>query len=208
MLEITEIFHSLQGEGPFSGRPAVFLRLSGCVEPLCPWCDTMYSCAPGQPMKIDDIYDSLISFNTNLIVITGGEPFLQWNNGLARLERRLIDGSHLVQYETSGKIEIPADTGGFTVCSPKYIEKTWHFDTNNLSRVQAFKFVADGDFDTIKLFIDSHCISADHTFIMPKGVTQQAQLEKFQQSWEFCVANGFNFSPRLHVLAFNNKRGI
>ncbi|MGB4110545.1 MAG: 7-carboxy-7-deazaguanine synthase QueE, partial [Desulfomonilia bacterium] len=40
---ISEIFSSLQGEGPWTGLPAVFIRLAGCVEPLCPWCDTSHA---------------------------------------------------------------------------------------------------------------------------------------------------------------------
>lgn len=208
MLEITEIFHSLQGEGPFSGQPAVFVRLSGCIEPLCPWCDTMYACDTGYSMSLDAIYDKIANFDTRLIVITGGEPFLQWNDGLLQLERRLLHQGYRVQYETSGKIEIPVETKGFSVCSPKFLGSRWIFDEINLTRAQVFKFVADNDFDVIHAFIQRHDISPERVFMMPKGISREEQLNKLQDTWNFCVENGFHFSPRLHVLTFSNKRGV
>src|SRR5574340_79297 len=39
MLLINEIFHSIQGEGPWSGHPSIFIRFSGC-NLSCSFCDT------------------------------------------------------------------------------------------------------------------------------------------------------------------------
>lgn len=208
MLEVAEIFHSLQGEGPFSGQPAVFVRLSGCIEPLCPWCDTMYACGKGQSMSLDAICARIASFVTKLIVITGGEPFLQWHDGLKQLEERLLSQEYRLQYETSGKIAIPVGTNGFAVCSPKFLDNRWLFDEINLKRAQVFKFIVDNDFDMIKAFIKRHDICPEQVFMMPKGISREEQLSKFQDTWNFCVENGFQFSPRLHVLTFNNIRGV
>jgi 7-carboxy-7-deazaguanine synthase len=208
VLEISEIFHSLQGEGPFSGQPAVFVRLSGCIEPLCPWCDTMYACGAGTPMSLDAVQRRIESFNTRLIVITGGEPFLQWHDGLKDLEKRLLDQEYLVQYETGGKMTIPADAKGFSVCSPKFLEGSWMFEKINLVRARVFKFVVDNDLENIHEFIRRYKIAPNSVYIMPKGSNREEQLDKFEESWKFCVENGFNFSPRLHVLTFNNKRGV
>ena len=39
---ISEIFHSIQGEGELTGVPSVFVRTSGC-NLRCAWCDTPYA---------------------------------------------------------------------------------------------------------------------------------------------------------------------
>lgn len=39
---VSEMFASIQGEGPFTGRPSVFLRLGLC-NLSCAWCDTPYT---------------------------------------------------------------------------------------------------------------------------------------------------------------------
>jgi len=79
-LKLTEIFYTLQGEGRYTGYPAVFIRLAGC-NLNCPWCDTVHSsnfqatadticmCVEGNlPAKDSE---------SVLLVITGGEPTLQ-----------------------------------------------------------------------------------------------------------------------------------
>lgn len=208
MLDISEIFYSLQGEGPWAGRPAVFIRLSGCVKPFCPWCDTLYACGSGEKTSIRDIMKKVSSYHNDFVVITGGEPFLQWDTGLEELESRLLASGLKIQYETGGKLEIPENSKGFKVCSPKYINGAWHFVKKNISRADVFKFVVKDDFVTVKNFVNKHGIPAKNVFIMPLGASRKEQIDLLPSLWEFCAANRFHFSPRLHTLAFDNKRGI
>ena len=71
---VVEIFNSIQGEGYFAGRTAVFIRLSGC-NLNCPWCDTDHSAKLGE-MSITDILNKVRDLTAcpDLIVVTGGEP--------------------------------------------------------------------------------------------------------------------------------------
>jgi len=74
-LQVEEIFYTLQGEGPFAGRPAVFVRLAGC--PLrCQWCDTQFDTGLSKPrMRVDDIMREVqrhAAAIATLVVITGG----------------------------------------------------------------------------------------------------------------------------------------
>ncbi|EON4402328.1 TPA: 7-carboxy-7-deazaguanine synthase QueE, partial [Escherichia coli] len=39
---INEMFQTLQGEGYFTGVPAIFIRLQGCPVG-CAWCDTKHT---------------------------------------------------------------------------------------------------------------------------------------------------------------------
>ncbi len=211
MIETSEIFHSIQGEGPFMGKPAVFLRLSGCVPPFCSWCDTEYAQGPGIKTGIYEIIEKIRTFGCNFVVITGGEPYLQWNSGLKDLEKRLIGLGYDLQYETSGKLEIPDDSEGFKVCSPKFIRGMWFFSYENLEAVDVFKFVTgrnNHDYDNIMNFVEKNGILKEKVWIMPFGANRDEQLSLLQDIWIFCMDNGFNFSPRLHILAFDTKKGI
>ena len=71
---VVEIFNSIQGEGFFTGRTAVFVRLSGC-NLKCPWCDTDHSAKMGE-LDIVQILEEVkkVCEEPELIVITGGEP--------------------------------------------------------------------------------------------------------------------------------------
>jgi len=72
---ITEIFYTIQGEGPYAGLPAVFVRFAGC-NLQCHWCDTEYPA--NWVMTKDEIINRVRSFaNVKLVVFTGGEPFRQ-----------------------------------------------------------------------------------------------------------------------------------
>ena len=74
-LPLMELFHTLQGEGFHTGKPAVFIRLGGC-DVGCVWCDVKESWeATAHPMvSIENIVKSVKEFKTNFVVITGGEP--------------------------------------------------------------------------------------------------------------------------------------
>lgn len=102
-LKITEIFHSLQGEAAQTGRPTVFVRLTGC--PLrCQYCDTEYAFFGGSWMGFDEILGAVAQYETRYVCITGGEPLAQKN--CAGLARRLCDAGYAVSIETSGAYDI------------------------------------------------------------------------------------------------------
>lgn len=121
-LEVHSIFHTIQGEGPFSGVPAVFVRLAGC-NLQCPGCDTIYADSR-QAQPIEMIYNTVNSMfpvtqvKPQLVVITGGEPFRQNISPLASLLNR---GGAIVQIETNGTFNPPEGfpKGIKVVCSPK-----------------------------------------------------------------------------------------
>ncbi|MBI2496915.1 MAG: 7-carboxy-7-deazaguanine synthase QueE, partial [Opitutae bacterium] len=74
---ISEIFHSLQGEGVLAGVPSVFVRTSGC-NLRCNWCDTPYaSWAPeGSQLRVDEIIAEVRKNPARHVVLTGGEPMI------------------------------------------------------------------------------------------------------------------------------------
>lgn len=78
-MKVNEIFCSLQGEGRWTGTPAVFLRLSGC-NLRCSFCDTAHE--NGVEMSVADILSAVTRFGVKHIVITGGEPTMQINGEL------------------------------------------------------------------------------------------------------------------------------
>ena len=102
-LKINECFLSIQGESTFAGLPCVFLRLSGC--PLsCSWCDTEYAKDEGEYLSFDRIIKKLLSFDVDLIEVTGGEPLAQ--EPTLELLQSLCDRGLAVLLETSGALDI------------------------------------------------------------------------------------------------------
>ncbi len=207
MLDVTEIFTSIQGEGPLMGQPAVFLRLAGCVAPYCSWCDTPAALQPGIRMPAAEVLAAVLSRKALLVIITGGEPFRQWRTGLKDLTRALLHAQRRVQFETSAKAGIPADTGAMVVCSPKPVERPM-IAPELILRVDAFKFVIEDTIDPVLKFQREHHIDAERIWLMPWGATRAHQLRRMAGVWRLCATHGFKFSPRLHILAFDNQRGI
>lgn len=116
-LRVHSIFHTIQGEGPFTGLRAVFVRLAGC-NLQCPLCDTDYTSHSGA-MTPDEIVTGVRQYGTkgHLVVITGGEPFLQ---NLRPTVEALLKADFHVQIETNGTLfqDLPFDSVD-VVCSPK-----------------------------------------------------------------------------------------
>ncbi|MGZ8383697.1 MAG: 7-carboxy-7-deazaguanine synthase QueE [Nitrospira sp.] len=102
MIKVTEIFHSIQGESTYAGRPCLFIRLTGC--PLrCTWCDTAYAFYGGRDLTIEEIVGEVRSFDCPLVEVTGGEPLGQPES--LGLLTRLCDEGFEVLLETSGAID-------------------------------------------------------------------------------------------------------
>lgn len=114
-MRVNEIFYSLQGEGRFTGHPAVFIRLSGC-NLACPFCDTSHQ--EGREMTADDIIEEIKGYPARHAVVTGGEPGLQLTEEFVE---RLHREGYFVQVETNGTVEIP-ETVDWITCSPKTSE--------------------------------------------------------------------------------------
>ena len=102
-LRVNEIFLSLQGETSRVGLPTVFVRLTGC--PLrCNYCDTEYAFYNGKKISISSIIDTVSSYRTQNVTVTGGEPLAQ--KKCVFLLELLCDAGYLVSLETSGAQDI------------------------------------------------------------------------------------------------------
>jgi 7-carboxy-7-deazaguanine synthase len=102
-LRITEVFHSIQGESTFAGRPSVFVRLTGC-DLRCTWCDSTYTFSGGAWVEVDALVDQVLAYGTPLVCVTGGEPLLQAD--VHGLIGRLLDADRTVTLETGGHRDV------------------------------------------------------------------------------------------------------
>ena len=102
-LTINEIYHSIQGESTWVGRPCVFVRLTFC-DLRCSYCDTEYAFYEGKKQTLRQIVDTVSTFQCPLVEITGGEPLLQKN--VLPLMSILCDAGYTVLLETSGAHDI------------------------------------------------------------------------------------------------------
>jgi 7-carboxy-7-deazaguanine synthase len=205
MPAVCEIFYSLQGEGPFIGRPAVFVRLSGCVLPFCEFCDTPEALGQGTPMALETIVNQVQSYGCSLVVITGGEPFLQWEQGLLQLSQKLIEQGMSIHYETSGRAGIPRNVTGIVVLSPK--PGQWP-SSDILTRAHYLKPLIGDDPQLTLEAIRHSGFPANRVWLMPLGRTREEQIARMPLVWDLCVRHGYCLSPRLHIIAHNSKKGI
>lgn len=113
-MRINEIFYSLQGEGRWTGTPAIFIRLSGC-NLKCNFCDTKHQ--EYKEYTTDEILQEIASYAPcKHIVITGGEPGLQLTEAFVKI---LQHHGYYVAVETNGTYPLPLNIHWIT-CSPKF----------------------------------------------------------------------------------------
>lgn len=227
-LSVVEVFGpTWQGEGPNLGRRAMFVRLAGC-NLHCAWCDTPYSwdwtrhdrAQEVTSRTIGDLSDELAPHlpSTGLVVLTGGEPFVQ-TSGLAKLARHLLSDGWNVEVETNGTRSPRGMPAGVTYnVSPKLA----HADTGPVEkRVRpgvlaefvtlpaAYKFVATSPADVAEVaeVVDAVGLPADRVWIMPEGTDAATLAATAAMIAPAVLAAGYNLTTRLHVLAFGDKRG-
>lgn len=174
-LFVTSMFFTLQGEGPYAGMPALFIRLAKCNLD-CSFCDTFFD--DGDWLTFDEIEskmeDAVQSFWTDkskdtpdwaltkklagkkypgvVLVMTGGEPLLQEN--ITEFMRQQLSQFKAVQVESNGVPETEVPEGVTLVCSPKCIEKNGRAikylapSKTILERADCLKFVVSADPDS------------------------------------------------------------
>lgn len=102
-MRLIEIFHSVQGEGPTSGRRTSFIRTARC-NLRCSWCDTTYSFGPGRERSVSSILKQVETHRTPYVCLTGGEPLLQ-PDAVPLLEELARRGKRTV-VETGGSLDV------------------------------------------------------------------------------------------------------
>lgn len=105
MLNISEIFYSIQGEGIRAGKPCIFIRFAGC-NLNCVWCDTKYAINTNNSvqMTIKQILNEIKKYDCNFVMLTGGEPLMQLE--IIELTAKLLENDRLVVIETNGSLAI------------------------------------------------------------------------------------------------------
>lgn len=104
-MRVSEIFHSIQGEGPFAGLPTVFARFVGC-DLRCAWCDTAYAFEGGETLPLEEVVGRMEAHPCRRACLTGGEPLLQ--KELPALCERLLARDWTVSVETGGHRDLSA----------------------------------------------------------------------------------------------------
>lgn len=104
MLNLSEIFYSIQGESTYAGLPCVFIRLAGC-NLRCKYCDTTYSYETSFSLEPGEILLEIKKYEpVKLVEITGGEPLLQ--SEIYNLFTILYDNDYKILLETNGSIDL------------------------------------------------------------------------------------------------------
>ena len=218
ILRVSEMFLSLQGEGPSAGTPAHFLRLQGC-DVGCVWCDSKYTWDPAGGRAID-IAAALAELHSlgaaPLIVITGGEPLE--HEGLAALLEAARERWPRVEVETSGRVA-PALSHArlhynvspkLPSATPRWAETWRHAAAWSGEPNATFKIVVGDapDLDDALRLVAEHRLPRERVMLMPEGMTDEILRARARELADVCKREGLRMSPRLHVWMWGAKRGV
>lgn len=192
-LLIREVFVSIQGEGPFSGEPAIFIRLAGC-NLQCPFCDTDHESQVTEwdQMALADHVFGIIENkypNINLVVITGGEPFLQ------------DFGELVVWLGCRHGIQIQIETNGT-------IDPVWDFPFHEVTIVVSPKQGASVKIrrmDALKILVQEgdevEPGNVVDTYLQPLDTKDPVQNKK-NMDWavKLCMETAYKLSLQLHKI--------
>ena len=217
-MRVSEIFLSLQGEGPSAGTPAHFVRLQGC-DVGCAWCDSKYTweASGGRELPPEAIVREARALGeAPLVVVTGGEP-LQ-HPGIRECLAAVLGAWSRVEVETSGVLPPPlANESLFYNVSPKLPSatprwaETWAHTARWIAEPRAcFKIVVGDppDLEDALRLIREHGLPRARVLLMPEGLTEAALKERAVALAEVCKREGLRLSPRLHVWLWGARRGV
>lgn len=257
-LLVSEIFSSVQGEGPHAGRPSVFVRLGMC-NLSCSWCDTPYTWlftderlekvqsqtppqlhaalprvhskkdelakySPGDLLKAISRYarGNHNDRNARAVVITGGEPLLHAKPLGDHILPALISRGYEVEFETNGTM-YPIDGDE---CSDVHYNVSPKLSNSHNSvaartnyavleafmarKSAVFKFVVanERDLEEIHHIIERIHIPPQRVYLMPQGTSSHVIRQRGRWLADICVRRGYNYSHRIHVELWGDKRGV
>lgn len=227
---ISEIFHSLQGEGELTGVSSVFVRTSGC-NLRCNWCDTPYASwnPEGTVMSVEEILSTVQAYPARHVVLTGGEPMLA--KGIHELARGLKSLGYHITIETAATLPPDGIACDLASLSPKLKNSApdarlddlwrkkhealrWQPDVVRQWLTQygfQLKFVVAQaeDVNEIESMFEQLSVEIPRVkvLLMPEGVTVEGLRARASWLSELCKARGFRYASRLHVELYGNKRG-
>lgn len=233
-LPVSEVFVSLQGEGPRAGRIVTFIRLGGC-NLACSWCDTPYTwdhtkykLAEENPQT--SVVDLMQRVEPGMdVVITGGEPLIHQARPVwAELLRALRKAGCHISIETNGTIAPSPTTMTFVrhySVSPKLANAGTHrkgqdptlavwpsaLRTASASGpiTACLKFVCADGLDANEAVTMADCAGWGrwNVWLMPEGRDAGVLAARWPEIASSAIVHQVNACQRLHVLAWGDTKG-
>ena len=237
-MRVCEVFSTLQGEGRYLGVPSYFIRTTGCnlrcawknEDGSVTKCDTFYTSwqpEKGEILDTKKVLETLKGTNIKHVVITGGEPTMQTD--LAVVVNEFVHNAYKVTIETNGTFYIPKMNNAFMSISPKLknsyaqpedsieakmhkSKNIWEHTTSQWMKTNDYqlKFVYNtmADVEEVLDIQKRLQVPQKKIYMMPQGITQEQLKQKEKELFQICLNNGWNYTPRMHIDIFGNKRGI
>ncbi|RUO80492.1 7-carboxy-7-deazaguanine synthase QueE [Idiomarina tyrosinivorans] len=213
---INEIFETLQGEGVFTGVPAIFVRLQGCPVG-CPWCDTQHTWNTDADKQVavaelakktaaDDRWaelsaDDIVAwferngYRAKHVVITGGEPAMFDLQPLAEvLEKR----GYRLQIETSGTFPLQVSAATWVTLSPKLdMPGGYLVQPENMRRANEIKhpIAMQKHIDALDQLLQQYPV-ADDVVISLQPISQRPRATELAIAT--CIERGWRLSVQMH----------
>ena len=235
---VNEIYSCLQGEGYNAGKPAVLVRFQSCnlncswCDSLYAIVragreDSTTDGRCRNKMDTDAVVHVIKKFrDIRHLIFTGGEPVLQ----NFHLIKKALDSTYTAEVESNATLIYHKQHRGFP--EDAYSHYQWNLSPklsnagqninpealqfwSDLGRKHPkvfFKFVvtrenAGRDMEEIRELVTCYAIDAERVFLMPEGTTVDSQVRN-EWLYNFCLKYNYRYSPRLHILLFDNRRGV
>jgi 7-carboxy-7-deazaguanine synthase len=203
VVNVCEVFESIQGESTYAGLPCFFIRLVGC-NLRCRYCDTKYSYRPGARVEVAELVRKCKASPSVIAEITGGEPLMQ--EGFGELAKALRDRpGKQVLVETNGSIDISVIPAGVVAVVDVKCPSSGQsraMDPANMSRLRKYdevKFVISNRADYVwaRQFVAKHRLEARCNAVLFSPAWGRMDPERLA-GWIARDGQGVMFQVQLH----------
>lgn len=221
-LWVSEIFYSVQGEGIHLGKPAIFLRLSGC-NLRCVWCDTKYALdmKSGKCMSLNEVLSEIQRYPAKHIVVTGGEPLLQ-QLALIPLLKELKKLNFFIELETNGSIEpvsnlvklvdqfnVSPKLSNAGLPKPVLAKSIYHVLASECKAYFKFVVISPSDLLEIDDYVTKYYLPRNKVILMPQAMTSEEHNKRLLFIIEHAKNRGYRVTPRLQIIVYGGGiRGV